>query len=69
MVMLHSLNHCVAQTLAVRPVFARGVTGSVGSRIPGDCLTPPGANPLLAERAFPTSDYGVAQGLPGVQKK
>ena len=30
---------------------------------------PPGANPVAAERAFPTVTIGVAQGLPGVQKK
>ena len=35
------------------------------SRVPST----PGANPLVAERAFPASDYWVAQGLPGVQKK
>ena len=26
-------------------------------KITGQCLTPLGANPLVAERAFPTSDY------------
>ena len=42
------------------------VWGTSGNwRVPN----PPGANPLVAERAFPTSDYWGRTGLPGVQKK
>ena len=30
---------------------------------PGECLTPLGANPLVAEKAFPTSDYWGRTGV------
>ena len=33
------------------------------SRGPGECLTRPGAKPLVAERAFPTSDYWGRTGV------
>ena len=49
----------------MRQFFYRPPSSDVDWRVPN----PPGANPLVAERAFPRVTIGVAGRLPGVQKK